>query len=262
MRDFRESRIVDVVAPLITFVVLFAMWEAVVRTLHVPVFYVPAPSAIMVAMYRGLDQYMLNLWVTVYSTMIAFGIAFVLGIALGALVSEIRMLERTMLPVMVALQSMPRIALAPLLIVWFGFGVASKIVLGAFTAFFPVFLNTLHGMRTADPDQIALMRSVRASRLQIFWKIRLPNALPFLLAGAQIGVVFAMLAVIVGEFLGANRGMGFLIATQSAQMDSAGVLAGVFILSAVGVLFHQSLQLLRRHLFSWSAVTEIAGSPM
>lgn len=258
----RTSRLADFAAPVITFVVLLAIWEAAVYVFDVPVYYVPAPTAIMTAMYRGLDEYMLNLWVTVYSTLVAFGIAFVLGIALGALVSEIRMLERTVLPVMIVLQSMPRIALAPLLIVWFGFGVASKIVLGAFTAFFPIFLNTMHGMRTADSDQIALMRSVRASRLQIFWKIRLPNALPFLLAGAQIGVVFAMLAVIVGEFLGANRGMGFLIATQSSQMDTAGVLGGVFMLSAVGMLFHQILQLLRRWLFSWSVSTEVAGSPM
>ena len=257
-----KSRLVDLAYPVATFAILLALWEAAARGVDIPVYYVPAPSQIAMAMVRGFDQYMIHLWTTFYSTMIAFAIAFVLGVSLGALVSEVRVIERTMLPVMIALQSMPRIALAPLIIVWFGFGVASKIVLGAFTAFFPIFLNTFHGMRTADPDQIALMRSLRASKLQIFWTIRLPNALPFLLAGAQIGVIFAMLAVIVGEFLGANRGMGFLIATQSSRMDAAGVLAAVFILSAVGLLFHHGLQLLRRRLLSWSAGSEIAGSPL
>jgi NitT/TauT family transport system permease protein len=180
-------------------------------------------------------------------------------VILGTLVSEIRFFERTLYPLLIAMQSMPRIALAPIIIVWFGFGPASKIVLGAISAFFPVFLNMVHGMGTVDPEQIALMRTLRASPLQIFWKVKLPNALPFLLAGANIGIIFAILAVIVGEFLGANRGMGFLIVNQSNQMDTAGVFASVVLLSATGLAFHYGLQYLRQRLLFWAS-SEVAGT--
>jgi len=123
-----------------------------------------------------------------------------------------------------------------------------------------VFLNTVHGLKTADPDQVALMRTLHASRAQVFWKVKLPNALPFLLAGAQIGVVFAMLAVIVGEFLGANRGMGYLIVNQSNQMDTPGVFANVLLLSATGIAFHYGLNALRNTLLFWAPASEIAGA--
>jgi NitT/TauT family transport system permease protein len=115
-------------------------------------------------------------------------------------------------------------------------------------------------MSTVDSEQIALMRTLRASRAQIFWKIKLPNALPFLLAGANIGIIFAILAVIVGEFLGANRGMGFLIVNQSSQMDTAGVFANVLLLSATGITFHYGIQYLRNRLLFWAVGSEVGGS--
>jgi NitT/TauT family transport system permease protein len=257
-----KARMFAMPYPISTFAIILLAWEGIVDVLALPVFYIPAPTQIALALYRGFDVYMSHLWTTMYCTFVAFAIALVLGVAFGALVSESRFAERTLLPVMVALQSMPRIALAPLILVWFGFGPTSKIVLGALTAFFPLFLNMAHGLRTADPDQIALMRSIRGNRVQIFWMIKLPTALPFLFAGMQIGVILAMLAVIVGEFLGANRGMGFLINTESNQMDTAGVFAGIFILSAVGVLCHNGVQYLRDRLLFWSASHEITGSTL
>jgi NitT/TauT family transport system permease protein len=255
-----QNRILNAVYPIVTFAVIFVLWEAACRMLHVPTYYIPAPSKILMAAINGADIYIPNLWVTLYSTVLAFGIAFVLGVAVGTIISEFVTAEKILMPVLVALQSMPRVALAPIIIVWFGFGPESKIVLGAFTAFFPVFLNTAQGMRQVDTDQMALMRSLRATRLQIFFKIKLPSAMPYLMAGASIGVVFAMLAVIVGEFLGANMGMGYLIVSQSTQMDTAGVMATTFILSIVGMAFHYGLQFLRDHLLAWSSQNEIAGS--
>jgi NitT/TauT family transport system permease protein len=132
-------------------------------------------------------------------------------------------------------------------------------VLGAFSAFFPIFLNTIHGLKTIDNDQLTLMRALGSNRLQTFWKVKLPSALPFLLAGANIGIIFATLAVIVAEFLGANQGMGFLIVTQSNQMDTAGVFANVFILSLTGIVFHYGIQFLRQRLIFWSGGNEMSG---
>jgi NitT/TauT family transport system permease protein len=254
-----KRRLTDFIWALGTFAVLIGAWELACDALDVPVFYIPAPSRIAITLVHGAPLYLANLGVTLYSTFASFILALVIGVAFGTLVSEIRFFERTLMPVMIALQAMPRIALAPIIIVWFGFGPESKIALGTFTAFFPVFINTAQGMRATDSEQIALMRSLRATRWQIFRKIKLPNALPYLLAGASIAIIFAMLAVIVGEFLGANRGMGFLITTQSSQMDTAGVMAGVVILSVIGVIFHYSLQWLRDRLLFWAEQGEVAG---
>lgn len=256
-----SARLINAAYAVASFAVLLLVWELACRWFEVPVFYIPAPSAIAATLVRGLPLYAANLGVTIYSTLAAFVIAVVSGVALGTLVSEVRFFERTLHPVLIALQAMPRIALAPIIIVWFGFGPESKIALGAFTAFFPVFVNTTQGMRATESEQIALMRSLMATRWQIFRMIRLPNAMPYLLAGASIAAIFAMLAVIVGEFLGANRGMGYLITSQSSQMDTAGVMATVFILSAVGVAFHYLLQAIRDRLLFWAAQSEVAGPP-
>ncbi len=257
-----NARVVSAAHAIGSFAVLLLMWEAACRYFEVPEFYIPAPSRIAVTLVRGMPLYAENLGVTLYSTLASFVLALILGVLLGTLVSEVRFLDRTLHPVLIALQAMPRIALAPIIIVWFGFGPESKIALGTFTAFFPIFVNTAQGMRATESEQIALMRSLKASRWQIFRMIRLPNALPYLFAGANIAVIFAMLAVIIGEFLGANRGMGFLIISESSQMDTAGVMATVFILSAIVVLFHYGLQYLRDRLLFWAVQGEVAGKPI
>ncbi|MFB9951934.1 ABC transporter permease [Rhizobium puerariae] len=239
--------------------VLFA-WEAAVRLLDIPAFFLPRPTEVAAALVRGAPLFVPHLWVTLLSTVISFLIATALGIVLGTLVAEMPTFRRLLLPLLIALQSMPRIALAPIIIVWFGFGISSKIVLGAFTAFFPVFLNVMHGMSTIDNDQLALMRTLKASRLQTFVRIKIPTALPFILAGTNIALIFAMLSVIVAEFVGSSSGMGYLILNQSNQMDTTGVFASVFILSVVGLMFHYGLQFLRNRLLFWSAGSEIAGA--
>jgi NitT/TauT family transport system permease protein len=240
--------------------VVLAIWQVTMLLAHIPVYYIPAPSDIAVALWRGRHLYPLHFGYTMYATLAGFGIALVCGFVLATLVSEVWFLERTIFPLLVAGQSMPRIALAPIVIVWFGFGIASKIVLAAFSAFFPVFLNMVHGLATVNQEQIALLRSLSASRAQIFWHVKLPNALPYLLAGANVSVIFAMLATIVAEFLGANKGMGYLIVQESSQLDTAGVFATIFLLSLAGLVFHYGIQFLRQRLLGWAAATELGGS--
>lgn len=237
-----------------------AIWEVAVTLAHIPVYYIPAPSNVAAALWNGRNLYPLHFSYTMYATLAGFGIALVLGFTLASLVSEIWFLERTLFPLLVAGQSMPRIALAPIVIVWFGFGLTSKVVLAAFSAFFPVFLNMVHGLATTNQDQIALLRSLRASRAQIFRHVKVPNALPFLLAGANVSVIFSMLATIVAEFLGANRGMGYLIVQESNQLDTAGVFATIFVLSLAGLVFHYGIQFVRHRVLNWAAGSELGGS--
>lgn len=153
-----SPRVIDAVYAVGTFVVVLVVWEVTLRLLGVASFFIPTPSDIAVSLVRGRDLYASNYLTTLGSTLAAFAFAFVPAVIIGTLVAEVRFIERTLYPLLVALQSMPRIALAPIIIVWFGFGPESKIVLGAISAFFPVFLNTVHGMATTDPEQVALMR--------------------------------------------------------------------------------------------------------
>ncbi len=256
----KKSSAARILYPATTFMVILVLWEVTIKALHIPKYFIPAPSDVGLALVQGSALYAVHFLITMYATLASFAIAFTLALVLGTLIAEVLFLERTIFPVLVGLQSMPRIALAPIIIVWFGFGVASKIVLGVISAFFPMFLNMVHGLSTVDAEQIALMRTWRANRWQIFWQVKFPNALPFLLAGMNVGIIFAMLAVIVAEFLGSNAGMGFLIVNQSNMMDTAGVFANIIILSIAGIVFHYGIQYARRRLLFWSAGSEVAGT--
>jgi NitT/TauT family transport system permease protein len=242
------------------FLVLLVCWEFAVRVLDVPTYFVPAPSAVIRAMVSGANLYPLHLGMTVYATVAGFLIAFAFAVVFAALIGEVRFLERTTYPILIGFQAMPRIALAPIIIVWFGYGVSSKVALGALSAFFPIFLNMLHGLKIVDNEQIALMRTLRATRTQIFWKIKMPSALPFLLAGANVGIIFSILGVIVGEFLGSNIGMGYLIVNQSSLLDTAGVFATAILLAIVGLIFHFGIQYARHRLLFWARQSEISGA--
>ncbi|MCB1395637.1 MAG: ABC transporter permease [Rhodobacter sp.] len=255
-----RERLGDVLFALGSIAVTLLLWEGIVRYFQIPAFLVPPPSDVARALMRNADLYRVHLGYTLLATVIAFFVALVLGIAMGTLTAEVRLVERTFSPILIALQSAPRIALAPMVIVWFGFGITSKVVLGVFTAFFPVFLNVSHGLAAIDREQVRLMQSLGASPLQIFFKIKLPASLPFIFAGANIALIFAMLSVIVAEFVGSNRGMGYLIVNQSNQLDTTGVFASVTVLAGVGLVFHYTLQAVRRRLLFWATDSESLGS--
>src|SRR6202030_4807653 len=148
-----------------------------------------------------------------------------------------RRVEYFLYPFIVLFQAMPKVALAPLIIIWFGLGITSKVVSAALVAFFPLMVNTIVGLRSAEEDKINLMRSLAATRGQIFWMLQLPNALPYIFAGLEIAMIFALIGAIVGEFVGAQSGLGMLIQSMNFTMDVAGQLSAVLILSLLGLLF-------------------------
>src|SRR5438105_4552644 len=139
-------------------------------------------------------------------------------------------------------QAMPKVALAPLIIIWFGLGLTSKVVNAALVAFFPLMVNTIVGLRSADEDRVNLMRSLAASEAQVFWMLRLPNALPFIMAGLEISMIFALIGAIVAEFIGAQAGLGMLISSMNFTMDVAGQFSVLLVLSIVGLLLNRCIQ--------------------
>ncbi len=250
--------------PLIPLVfVLFVLgWEWIVRAWHVQPFILPGPSAIATALAGGIRSslFIAHFWVTLYETLAGFLIAAVAGITIGAVIAQFRVVEKTFYPYLVALQTLPKIAIAPLIIVWFGFGISSKIVIAAMVAFFPVLVNVIVGLKTIDAAKLDLMRSLNATRWQTFRLVRFPNALPFVFAGLDIAIVFSVLGAIVGEFVGAQRGLGNLILQYNFSLDIAGVFAVLILLSALGVALHLIMQALQKRLIFWAEPEQVIGA--
>jgi NitT/TauT family transport system permease protein len=236
-------------------VAVLSVWEALVWALSVPQFILPAPSSISMALYRGFASslYIDHLWITLAETLIGFALGTLLAFALGIAVALSRRTEYFLYPFIVMFQAMPKVALAPLIIIWFGLGLTSKVVSAALVAFFPLMVNTIVGLRSADEDRINLMRSLAASRGQIFWMLQLPNALPYIFAGLEIAMIFALIGAIVAEFVGAQSGLGMLMQSMNFTMDVAGQFSVLLILSAMGLLLNGIVTGIRRRVLFWDA---------
>ncbi|AOB33648.1 ABC transporter permease [Bordetella sp. H567] len=254
----RRSRRVSWV-PLAGLAVLLLAWDLAVTYMHVPPYILPAPQAVWRALWSGLAAspasatgYYLPLWSTLSNAAIGFVIGTVCGLALGSLMAESRRVEKLLMPYAFALQSLPKVAIAPLIVIWLGFGDSSKIAIAALLAFFPVLINSFTGLRAVEPERVDLMRSLSATRLETYRIVKLPNAAPYIFAGLDMAVVYALLGTIVAEFLGAQRGMGVVITQAQAVTDVAGVFAALVILGVMGVLLHTLVRRLEKRVVHWS----------
>jgi len=229
------------------------LWEGGVRLLHVPSFILPPPSEVAVALWRGFASgvYAKNLCHTLLETMLGFVFGSLLGLVLGTAVAMSRPVEFFFYPYIVMFQALPKVALAPLIVVWFGLGLTSKVINAALVAFFPLLVNTMVGLRSADEERVSLMRSLAASDRQIFWMLRLPNALPFVMAGLDVAMIFALIGAIVAEFVGAQAGLGMLIQSMNFNMDVSGQFSVLLILSVVGLILNRAILLIRRRVLFW-----------
>ncbi|HEV8309684.1 MAG TPA: ABC transporter permease [Methylomirabilota bacterium] len=228
-------------------------WEATVRLLEIPPFVLPPPSKVVVALWRGISSglYLRHLYYTLLETLLGFLLGSLLGFSLGTAVAMNRYVEYFLYPYIVMFQSLPKVALAPLIVIWFGLGLTSKVVNAALVAFFPLLVNTMVGLRSADEDRVSLMRSLAASERQIFWMLRLPNALPFVMAGLDVAMIFALIGAIVGEFVGATSGLGMLIQSMNFTMDVSGQFSVLLVLSLVGLALNRGILLIRRRVLFW-----------
>ena len=216
-----------------------AVWEGAVRALRVPAFILPPPSQVGAALYRGSVSgiYLQHLWITLAETLLGFLLGSVVAFVVGTAIAASPRTEYFLYPYIVMFQSMPKVALAPLVVVWFGLGLTSKVVSAALISFFPLLVNTIAGLRSADEDRVDLMRSLAASELQIFRMLRLPSALPFIMAGLEVAMVFSL--------------VGMLIQSRNFSMDVAGEFAILFILAVLGLLLNAALVSVRRRVLFW-----------
>ena len=240
------------VAPVV-FVLFVAGWEFSVKAAGVSDLVLPAPTQIASALVDGLNSGLLarHFFVTFTEFSLGFLGALAAALVIGTLISQFRLVDAAAFPFIIALQSMPKIAIAPLILIWFGFGIESKMITAGISAFFPLVVSTVAGLRGVPTDKIDLLRAMGASRLKIFKLVQLPEALPFIFAGVNIAIVMAVLGAIVGEFIGAKAGLGQLLLQMNYQMDIAGMFSVLVVLIAMGLALNFGVQWLRTKLIFW-----------
>jgi len=238
-------------------VLFFGGWEYACRAYKISELIIPAPSQILIALIEGLrsGQLVDGLLTTMQEVVLGFALAAIMAFVIGTLISQIRLLELVIYPYIVAIQTLPKVAVAPLILIWVGLGIEGKVLIAATVCFFPMLVNTIVGLRSAPQNEIDLLRSLSASRWKIFRYVQLPEALPFIFAGLNIGLVLSVLGAIDGEFVGAKAGLGYLILQMNFSMDVSGIFAALLLLGLMGVALDMLTQYLRRKIVFWKVET-------
>jgi NitT/TauT family transport system permease protein len=229
-----------------------AVWELVIRLFHVSSFVLPAPSAIVRALVANAAQLASAAESTALEVLLGFVLAALSGIVVALVIVRFDRFGRALYPLIVLFQNVPKVALAPIFILWFGFDLAPKVALIVVIAFFPVAIDMLAGLQSVEPSFVALMQSVGASRTKILLRVRIPHALPHLMAGLKVAITFSVIGAIVGEFAGANHGLGYLIEFASTQLDTPLIFAALVVISVLGLVFYYVVELAERLLVPWA----------
>lgn len=232
---------------------LWISWQSLIWINRLPAFILPPPARVWMRLLAALADGTLlrHAAITLSETLAGLALGLALAAVLGYWLAQSRALERLLAPYIVASQSVPIVAVAPLLVIWFGSGLTSKVLISALIVFFPVLINVIVGVRSVEPDLRDLMRSLRATRWQTFAHLELPSALPMLLGGLKIGATLSVIGAVVGEFVGADRGLGFLINAARGTFDTALVFVAVITLVVIALALYASVALLERRLLSW-----------
>ena len=229
------------------------MWEAFARLNRYPAFILPLPQQVWARFLEAIRDGTLarHTQITLLEVFAGLLLGLTTASLLGYLIAKSRSLEQALTPYIVASQSIPIVAIAPLLVIWFGSGLPSKVLICALIVFFPILINTVVGVRSVEPDLRDLMRSLKATRWQTFLKLELPAALPILLGGLKVGATLSVIGAVVGEFVGADRGLGFLINVGRGQYDTALVFVAVAALVIIAMGLYGSVALLEKLLLGW-----------
>lgn len=239
------------VPPTAVVVGTFIVWEAACQAFQIREFVLPAPSVVARQFVRGLALYQQHTWVTLQEIILGFVAGAAIGLVAAVGIVHSRTLQRSLYPLLIFFQTVPKAAIAPLLILWFGYGILPKVVLVAILAFFPVTVDAILGLTTMEATLVDLLRSVSASRWQILWKIQLPHALPHIFAGLRVASTFAVIGAILAEWVGANAGLGYLIMSSGAQLEMDKMFAAIFAASVLGVVVFYAVALVERWLLPW-----------
>lgn len=256
VKGFLQEKPQYVLSPLLLIAILLA-WELGVLLAGTPEYILPRPTQIadQLVVAAGDSSTWDNLGVTALEMMLGFGIAVAISLVLAVIVGIIPRIEAFIMPYIVAIQTVPAVSLAPILLLWFGFGITSKVLLAVLIAFFPIFINMVSGLKVNSEGQTQMLRSFGASRAQVLRMVRIPNALPYVFAGLEIGIVFALLGAVVGEFSGAQAGLGYQILKESYSFNISGMFSALIFLSVLGLTANFIVVLIQRRVVFWAKDT-------
>jgi len=238
-----------------------ALWEAGVWLLKPQPIILPPPSRIFLELADSPWYFLRHAGYTLGTTVVGFVLAVALGVGMAVGIVHSRLLERTIYTWLVALNSLPKVALAPLFVIWMGTGAEPKIAIAVMLAIFSIVVDTVLGLRSVDPDMLSLARVNRASGFAILTKIRFPNALPSLFAGMKVAISFALVGAIVGEFVASDRGLGFVILVAQGQFDTARVFAALIVLGVMGTVLFYLVDFVERLALPWHVSHRASASP-
>jgi NitT/TauT family transport system permease protein len=238
---------------------LLLAWQLAVDFWQVKEYILPSPWAAVQTLSKSNYQWTANFLTTLYAVLGAFALSAVLGVVLAVVIVWNGMLMRTVMPVLVLFNTLPKIALAPLFVVWLGYGVWPNIVIGTTIAFFPMVVNTAVGLATAEPEMLELVRSLRASRWQVFMKIRFPNALPYIFTGLKLNATMSVIGAIVGEFVASERGLGALIITGGVTLQTPSIFASLGLISLLGLVLYGMVVAVEQVVAPWAYRADTAN---
>jgi NitT/TauT family transport system permease protein len=238
--------------PVIAFAAVLLLWQGIVWVFRPAPFLLPGVDRVAERFVSFGANWPRHLLATVESIVLGFAVAVVFGVAGAVAIVYSETLRRALTPLLVTLQIVPKIAFAPLILVWFGIGLTSKVTVAFLVAFFPVLINTAVGLVQVEPDLLDLARSIKASPTWVFFRIRFPNSLPYFFAGLRVASTLAVIGAIIGEFVGSDAGLGYLIVIANNQMDTALGLAAIFLVSAVGLALYGLILAVERLCTPWA----------
>lgn len=241
------------ITQLLVFVLFILIWEAFVEMFKISEFLIPSPVAVFNAYLSMIITGLIfwHSWVTIIETLSGFVVGSIVGILLGYFLAKSKTLEDILSPFIIAAQTTPKLALAPIFLIWFGFGILSKIFITALIVFFAIFINMLVAIKSVNPNLKDVMKLAHANRWQIFSKLELPSSLPVLFAGFKSGITLAIVGAVVGEFVGANAGLGYVIVFNMGHLDTATVFAAIVQLVLIGIVFYEIISIIGSRLMKW-----------
>ncbi len=240
----------DVARPLFLILAVLGLWQLAVTVFGIPKYLIPSPGAVL-QQFSDWPLLLRESLVTTYASLGGFLLSVLVGIPCAVAIAYSRSVESFLYPILVFSQTIPKIAIAPLFIVWFGFGVLPKVIVAFLLGFFPVVVSTVTGFKSVEPEMLDLVRSMKATRAQMFLKISLPHALPHIFSGLKVSITLAVVGAVVGEFVGANSGIGYLLQLANGNFDLPLMFAGLFVLSIVGVILFVALELVEKWVIPW-----------
>lgn len=239
------------ILPVFLILGLLVLWQIFCTVFKIPVWLLPSPTRIFTTTMEAARFLPMHTWITFYETIAGFLLALLIGLPLAILVVYSPILRNTIYPILLVFQSVPKVAIAPLFLIWIGYGEMAKIMIAAVVAFFPIVVNTAAGLESVEHEILELTYSLHATKLQVFFKVRFPWALPYIFSGMKVAISLAVIGAVIGEFVGSDRGLGYLILAASGEMNTALIFGVMAILAVIGIVTFSAIDVLERWICPW-----------